>query len=199
MLSPDLVEAAGALLQADPARIVALASSLRAPSRLLESTVDGMSMASSLPPQSRIRIELINRARYELGEVIAFLVGSQVVVHRVVHQGRAGAAAGFVLTRGDSRLVPDPPVAYVRILGPVTGLWKDGRWTEVSGMRRRSLRGRILSSLLLLIARSMLYLSPYATAILLARLHRLEGALRRTLARGFRLRELVPRGTLQIR
>jgi hypothetical protein len=192
ILHPELIDAVGNLLQADPARIVALASSLRAPNRSIESTVQGMSMGRGLPPGSRIRIELIERARYDTGEVIAFLSDGQVIVHRVVHRGRIGMAANHVLTRGDATLVPDPPVEHARILGPVTGVRREARWRDLSGPPRRSLRARVASSLLLIAATGSLYLSPRATAGMLIVLNRAARALRVALARRFRPHAPVP-------
>jgi len=183
---PEVAEAVDTLLRADPARIVALVASLRGPDRLLESTVAGMSMGQGLPAGSRIRIAFMDRARYDVGEVVAFLGGNQVTVHRVVHRGRAGAAAGQVLTRGDAPLVPDPPVEQERILGPVTAVWREDRWTELSGAARRSFRARIVAWLVLQAAIGTLYLSPRATAGVLTLLGRAERALRFAMARGSR-------------
>ena len=176
---PELAQAVGALLEADPDRIVALASSLRAPARSIESTVEGMSMGRGLPPASRIRIELIDRTLYEVGEVVAFLTGSKVVVHRVVHRGRGTGASGHLLTRGDAMLVPDPPVEQLRILGPVTGVWREGRWTALDGPPRRSLRARSVARLALWAAIGTLSLSPRSATRVLGLLHRAERALRR--------------------
>ena len=192
MLSTDLTQAVGRLLQADPARIVALISSLRGPDRVIESTVEGMSMGRCLPPGSRIRIELANRACHDAGTIIAFLVGKKVVVHRVVHRGRGGPAGGLVLTRGDAPLVPDPPVAHAQILGPVTGVWTGDRWTEPCGVARRSFRATIVSSFLLLVATGLLYLSPRTTSTMLALLHRAERAMRIARTRNVRQREPIP-------
>jgi len=184
--SPDLVEAVDALIQADPARLVVLASSLRAPHRLLESTVEGASMGRGLPSKSRIRIALIHRAQYEIGEVVAFLDGNQVIVHRVVHRGRFGAAAGHLLTRGDATLVPDPPVSHERILGPVTEVCVNGRWASPETALRRSLRARTVSSIVLLAATWMMIASPRATGTLLVFLARAARDIRRALNRQFR-------------
>jgi hypothetical protein len=185
--SPELIGAVGSLIQADPARVIALASSLRAPNRWLESTVEGRSMGRSLPPGSRIRIELTTRERYEAGEVVAFLAGRQVVVHRVVHRGRRGAAAGFVLTRGDAPLVPDPPVRQAQVLGPVSAVWREGGWAQPPKKSHRSFRARFVASAVLLPVLCMLYVSPRATTIVLDALHRLERRLR-----NFRARRLAP-------
>ncbi len=192
MPAADLTRAVGALLLADPKRITALVASLRGPDRVIESTIEGMSMGQSLPPGARIRIELVERTRYDTGTVIAFLVGAQVVVHRVVHRGLAGKAAGLMLTRGDAPCVPDEPVTHAQILGPVTGVLRDGRWDAPHGAPRRSLRARIVSATLLLGATALLYLSPRATARLLARLHRWEGVVRNAKSRRFLRREPVP-------
>ena len=104
-------------------------------------------------------------------------------------------AAGHVLTRGDATLVPDPPVEHARILGPVKGVWREGRWTELSGSTRRSLRARAASSLLLIAATGALYLSPRATASMLIVLNRAARVLRVALARRFRPHTPVPPAT----
>ena len=186
MPSPDLVDAIGCLLRADPARTLALARSLRALHRSLESTVKGVSMGPGLGPGSRIRIALAHRARYEAGEVVAYVAGSQVVVHRVVHRGRAAAAQGYLITRGDATLVPDPPIEHALILGPVTGVWRAGDWVPLDGQPRRSPRARVARALSLAAAVGGLYLSPRTTAKALTRLHRVVGGLRATLVRGRR-------------
>jgi hypothetical protein len=191
-LRPDLAEAVGSLLRADSARVVALADRLRGPDRLIESTLEGRSMGPGLPPGSRIRIGLVERADHGIGDVIAFLSGGRVVVHRVVHRGRAGRAAGLFLTRGDAVLVPDPPVDPRAILGAVTGVWREGRWTSVEGPSRRSLPARTLARPVLWTAALLLRLSPRATAGALGLLHGCEGALRCVLFRGLRRRAAAP-------
>ena len=174
----DLARAVGALLQSDPARVPRLMASLRSPGRSILSTVQGMSMQGCLAPGSRIRIEMEPDQPYDVGMVIAFLAGEQLVVHRVVHRGRSGHAAGWVLTRGDAPLVPDAPVPQARILGRVSGVFKDGDWLAPGSAAPRSLRARVLSTGIVRVATLLLYLSPGLTARLLARLSRLEGALR---------------------
>lgn len=191
--SPDVVDAIGRLLRGDPGRTLAVATSLRGPQRVFESTLAGMSMGPGLGPGSRIRIALAHRVRYDCGEIVAYLAGGQVVVHRVVHRGR-GAAGGYLITLGDATLVPDPPVVHSRILGPVTGVWRDGGWMPPSGPLRRSLRARVARALSLAAAVGGLYLSPRASAWALAVLHRGAGALRAALAHGGRRQAQGPPG-----
>lgn len=189
--SPEIVDAIGRLLRADAARTLAVVERLRAPGRFVESTVTGMSMGPGLGPGLRIRIALVPRTRYEPGEVVAYLAGNQVVVHRVAHRGRA-AARSYVVTRGDATLVPDPPVERGRILGPVTGVWRASGWVPPGGPPQRSLRARLARALSLAAAIGALYVSPRAAASALVALHRAAGALRAALARGRRSRSAGP-------
>jgi len=189
---PEILDAIGRLLRADPARTLAVAQSLRAPGRSFESTVTGMSMGSVLGSGSRIRIALVHRDRYEAGEVVAYLADGQVIVHRVVHRGRAAAARGYLITQGDATLVPDPPVDHGRILGPVTGVWRAGGWVPPSGPPRRPLRAKLARALSLATAVGALYVSPRATARALTALHRTAGALRAARARSGRRRAPGP-------
>jgi len=175
---PEIVEAIGGLLRADPARTLAVADSLRAPGRTYESTVTGMSMGPWLPPGSRIRIALIPAASYEVGEVVTFVAGEQIVVHRVAHRGRAAAALGHLVTLGDATLVPDPPVATGQVLGAVTGVWRSGGWVRPAGSPRRSLPARAVRALSVALAVGALQVSPRATARVMTGLHRVAAALR---------------------
>lgn len=181
--SPEALDAVAALLRAAPERTLDVARALRAPGRALDSTVAGMSMWPVIGPGARIRIDLCERARYEAGEVVAFVSHGQVVVHRVAHRGRAGAARGYVIARGDATLVPDPPVDVRRILGPVTGVWSDERWVAPGPRARRSWRARAVCATLLAVAVGGLYASPRATASLLSTLHRAAGPAWAALAR----------------
>lgn len=184
MPSPEIADTIRRLLRTDPARTLALAHSLRAPDRSFESTVAGTSMGPALGPGSRIRVALVDRDRYETGEVVAYLAGSQVVVHRVAHRGRAAAARGYLITRGDAALVPDAPVDHVRILGPVIGVWRPGGWMPPGGPPPRSLGAKLARGLTLAVAVGALYLSPRVTARTLSALHRTAGSLRAALTRG---------------
>jgi hypothetical protein len=192
MYRPDLAAAVATLLRDDQDRILGLAARLRAPNRVVESTVKGMSMGSSLPPGSRIRIELSHHQRFEIGAVVAFVGGNQVIVHRVVHNSR-----DHLLTRGDAKLVPDAPVRRDQVLGPVTAVISNGSWMGLALPRERSLRSRICSAAILSIAVGMLHLSPSVTATVMRSLHRLESRLRSiAMRRARRLAGAVPPETV---
>jgi hypothetical protein len=175
---PEVVAAIGQILRSDPQRTLAVADSLRGPDRCIESTVSGLSMGASLPPGSRIRIALIPPSGHAAGDVIAYLADNQVIVHRVLHCGRAGAARNYLIARGDATLVPDPPVEIDHVLGPVAGVWGTGGWTPPAGPWTRSAHARVVRALLAALAVTGMYLSPRATAWAMIALHRGTSGLR---------------------
>jgi hypothetical protein len=175
---PDPVQAVATFFREDPARILAVASSLRGPDRAVESTVEGMSMGRTIPAGSRIRIDLVDRSGYEVGEVVTFLAGSQVIVHRVVHRGRWGAGRGYLVTRGDITLAPDAPVRQDSILGAVAGVRREGQWVAPGGPPRGSFRARLARAVLLMAVAGVLRMSPRAALTLSSALQRLEKSLR---------------------
>lgn len=193
MRSPDLAQGIGTLLRADAARIHAVASRFEPSERYLVSTVEGGSMGTTLPAASRIRIELDDRGSYEPGEIIAYVVRGQVIVHRVVYSGRFGAASGHLLARGDATVVPDPPVPLACILGPVSGVWRDGAWAKPFPVPSFSWRSRMAANLVFAASRFMLALSPRLAESGLMRLHRAERFARAAVLRS---RQARPRRTI---
>jgi hypothetical protein len=168
----DPIQAVTAFFREDSARILAVAASLRGPDRRVESTVEGKSMGGTLPPGTRIRIELRDRTSYEVGEVVAFLVRGKVVVHRVAHKSQRGAARGRLLTRGDAALVPDPAIDVASVLGAVTAIERDGGWVPPDGRPRRSLPARVVAALALAVVAHVLEASPRAADVVVRLLHR---------------------------
>jgi hypothetical protein len=177
---PDLVAAIGQILRTDPRRALAVADSLRGEGRCVESTVSGASMHPGLPSGSRIRIALAPQPCGEPGQVVAYLVAGQVIVHRVFHCGRAGAARRHLLARGDATLVPDPPVEIAQVLGPVTGVWRTDQWSPTTGAPHRSPHARLVRAVLAALSIAGLMLSPRATGRVLVALHRAAGMVRDT-------------------
>lgn len=170
MASPDVAAAVATLLNDDQERILALASSLRAPNRTIESQVRGGSMGPCLPPGSRIRIDMSPGAEYPVGQVVAFVGGNVVVVHRIVYSGR-----DHVLTRGDARLAPDTPVSRDQILGPVRAVAREGEWREITPAAARGTLARAGAAVALRSAQILLKVSPRLTGVLMRSLHVLEG------------------------
>ena len=164
----DLIEAARRFFQEDGSRILTVASGLRAPDRTIESTVKGPSMGRTMPAGSRIRIELGARRHYDLGEVIAFVAGQHVVVHRVVGQPRGG----HVLTRGDAEVLPDPPIDEEQVLGAVSAIQQGGYWTPVERLSSQSFPARVLASAVLATVACAFHASPGAAAVLVRLLRR---------------------------
>lgn len=102
-----------------PERVKALASLLRSQNRELTSRVAGDSMGATLPAGTEIRIQLARVDQVGPGDVVAFISGRYLVVHRIVARAARGAGRGHWITRGDAQILPDPPVAPDELLGPV--------------------------------------------------------------------------------
>jgi hypothetical protein len=102
---------------------------------MIESQVQGASMGTAIPNGAHIRIRAGEGEGPRTGKVIAFLTGSRVMVHRVVYEGRRGAARHFVLTQGDGNWLCDPPVERCCIVGEVQSLACEGEWRPIGAAR----------------------------------------------------------------
>lgn len=169
----DLARAVASILRDEPPRILAVASSLRGSGRVLESVVQGMSMGRTLAPGSTIRIELAERPSYRVGDVVAFLTGSRLIVHRLVYRGNSGMARGFLLTRGDATPIPDAPVPEANVLGPVIAVRSDTRWLTLNDRPRR-LPASAASVFFLLVAIAAMRINPKSASILVGLLRRCD-------------------------
>jgi hypothetical protein len=101
----------------------------------VESELRGASMGLAIPNGSRIRIVHSEGVTWHNGQVVAFLAGSRVMVHRVMHVGRRGAARRFLITLGDGNWICDPPVALETIAGLVEEFQVDDHWQRVGPAR----------------------------------------------------------------
>lgn len=110
----------------------------------VESELRGTSMGLAIPGGSRIRIVHTEGDACRPGQVVAFLGGSRVMVHRVIHVGRRGRARMFLITQGDGNWMCDPPVALDTIAGRVDEYCVNGQWQAV-GPSRASLLRRAVS------------------------------------------------------
>ena len=144
---------------------------------MLESVVHGISMGRTLAPGSTIRIELAQRPTYRVGDVVAFLAGRRLIVHRLVYRGNSRMARGFLLTRGDANLIPDAPVPEANVLGPVSAFRSDADWLTLYGRPRSSSAGA-MSAVFLLVVIVALRISPKSASICVGLLRRCETRLR---------------------
>lgn len=97
----------------------------------IECLVRGCSMGNTLPDGCRFRLEFQDISKTRLGEVVAFRLGQNTIVHRLVGRGVFGPAKSFVVTRGDRSVLTDYPIPVQSIAGVVRE-WTDGdRWQSV--------------------------------------------------------------------
>jgi hypothetical protein len=116
----------GAFICADERRVKAVAALLRAHSPgVVESKVAGLSMGTTIPHGSRIRIGPGTDACTS-GTVVAFIAGGKSIVHRVRWRGRLGRARAFLITQGDALMLPDIPVEIEAVLGAVVAVESGG-------------------------------------------------------------------------
>lgn len=139
----------------------------------IECELQGQSMGPTLPHGSRLRVRCDSRIKTKPGEVVAFIAGNQVTVHRVEAQGRYGRARDYVLTRGDGAVLLDHPIPRSAIVGVVSE-WSNGdAWRPVSrpaanGWRYYSGRIMVWPTLIALHIDHRLAMAFTASAITLA-------------------------------
>jgi hypothetical protein len=134
----------------------------------VESELRGSSMGEAIPDGVRVRISRsAGECRWQPGDVLAFLGGSRIMVHRVAYVAGEGAALGYLITHGDGNWICDPPIESSAVAGTVRDYLREGEWRPVGPARMsRARRVTFLCSLWLL--RAVLVRSPRA-ALLLAR------------------------------
>src|SRR3989442_10835380 len=96
---------------------------------VLRLRVSGFSMLPSIWPGD---IACVSRVvAYQPGDVVLFSRKGRLFIHRVVE-----TSGGAVVTRGDSMLDADPPVAVSDVLGRVEGIARGGaRGAVADGVR----------------------------------------------------------------
>ena len=98
----------------------------------------GVSMEPTIPDASLIRIRCREPHTCKVGDVIVMQTGTGIVAHRVLYRGRRGRAAQYLITRGDARWLPDPPVPVASLLGIVTGVAAGKIWGPPPAARQES-------------------------------------------------------------
>lgn len=95
----------------------------------IECELHGHSMGRTLPHGTRLRVRCEHRTETTPGQVVAFIAGNKVTVHRVAARGLFGNARSYILTRGDGALLLDHPIPRSAIVGVVS------EWTTGDGWR----------------------------------------------------------------
>jgi len=150
----------GALSEAEVELFRAVLARSAAP---VESELRGASMEPAIPAGSRVRITPHDDERLRVGQVVVFVAGSRVMVHRIVHVGARGAARAFVITQGDGNWLCDPPVERARIAGEVVDCRVDEAWRAVPAARISLVR-RGFAYPVLVVLRYVLERDPAAAA-----------------------------------
>lgn len=112
--------------------------------------VYGTSMAPSILPGDIVSIAQANLENVAPGEVVSFLQGGRLFVHRVVRCDAPAkdqlADASQLITRGDRLQHEDPPVSGTELLGRVVDVERGGRKVKLLPQRSNSLIARLLQS-----------------------------------------------------
>lgn len=116
----------------------------------VECRLRGGSMAAAIPQGSRIRITL-SRGPHRIGDIVAFMIGERIVVHRIVHRARH-----HWITRGDAMLLPDSPIDDIAVLGHVNEIDSGAGWRPPDAQSRPPRRDRWLAFAVLAASRVLL-------------------------------------------
>jgi hypothetical protein len=117
-------------------------------------------MGDTIPPGTRLRFRS-RRSDARPGDVVVILAGpADLIVHRVVTQGWGPRARGYLLTRGDSSVLCDQPVAADAVLGVVEECLRGDRWHPVAPRPHRRLGVAVTAAVLQAVMVGALSLSP---------------------------------------
>jgi hypothetical protein len=112
--------------------LLPIASQFRQEQPDFESAIRGNSMSPAIPHGARLRVRLRGKTPCRVGDVVFYLADDGYMVHRVVSVPRRVAGQAYLLTEGDARFAPDPPVPCSRVLGMVMAVEITGRWQSPS-------------------------------------------------------------------
>lgn len=171
-----------AALELSAEELAAVARLWRATRREVECRFGGTSMSPALASGAEVR--LLCGEGGAAGDIIAFLDEGRVLLHRVV---AASAEHGWILTRGDARLLPDAPIRRAEdVIGRVTGVREgDGFAAAPAAPPQSALQRAVLWPLLAALRMGAAPGTALVRSLVNARrgLRRLSGALRSRLRR----------------
>jgi len=88
--------------------------------------VDGNSMFPAIRPRDVLLIGRRTIEQIKPADVVLFTVGTRLFAHRVVRIGSDRSGSPFLVTKGDTHLREDLPIASSQLVGRVMALWRDG-------------------------------------------------------------------------
>jgi len=133
----------------------------------------GTSMMPAVPPQAEVRLRCGEKGG--TGDVVAFLDEGRVMVHRIV----ALSPGGWLLTRGDARLLPDHPIRDVaKVMGRVVAVRQGEAFVDLPPAPASFARALVLWPLV-----QLLHQNPVAGAGVIATLLRARRAAQAVRAR----------------
>jgi len=134
----------GVEITRNPHRLAALCHLWRRQEAEIWLTLEGYSMLPGIPPGSRVRVSF---GYYEpsIGEVVAALQGSRLLIHRLVRIDRGSTGTPLYVCQGDANPRPDPPVPAEQLVGIVREHRRPSGITRLHRGIRRLLRHSLVS------------------------------------------------------
>jgi signal peptidase I len=160
-MQPSGAETLAALFLRDASRFDDAAKLLA--HQAVDFPITGNSMAPNLPAGMVVRVVLVKADSCNPGDIVVFRHAQQIVAHRVIRRTRS-----YLITRGDARVAPDPPVSFERVLGCVTGIIASGELQPLKPIARRHPLVRAANTITMWLAAAALRINP----VLAARLSR---------------------------
>jgi hypothetical protein len=142
--------------------LLPLASELGDSQPVLESAIRGSSMSPAIPAGACLRVRPIGQRPCQVGDVVFYLADGGYTVHRVVYRARRASGLGYLLTAGDARFAPDPPVPSSRVLGTVVAVQSGSQWRPTSPLTPGPWYQRVVRAITLAVMIAALWLSATA-------------------------------------
>jgi signal peptidase I len=168
----------------NPAKIELLRKALTVAPMTLDLT--GLSMYPSIRAGDRCRVTAVDTDSIRVGDVILTTRETRLFAHRVVAV-HAGPPRQWII-KGDTLLIPDPPVAEEDILGQVVGVERGGRFLDLRTRSRRMV-GAFMAAVS----------APYSIAFVRAMLFRRRVLAKLAFSPAWRARRRLPVGEIVVR
>jgi hypothetical protein len=140
------LQAATGLLRNHPDLLLPLASRFGEQEVVFESAIRGSSMAPTIASYARLQVRRSGQQDCRVGDVVYFQTEGGYVVHRILQAVRCRTGEAYLLTCGDRRLAPDPPIRADKILGTVVAAQTPEGWRGVEAFAPAAPR-RVVRSL----------------------------------------------------